>query len=103
MGIDPLDAQALEVHKKAIEKILLLRRAGNLSKVKEGKADEFVGLSPKAKDVHIEMYRLKRLIDAKELQLKYMVEFDDERAALLKEKYKLEQDLYNKWKEYIKL
>lgn len=103
MGIDPLDAQALESHKKAIEKILLLRRAGNLSKVKEGKADEFVGLSPKAKDVHIEMYRLKRLIDAKELQLKYMVEFDDERAALLKEKYKLEQDLYNKWKEYIKL
>ena len=103
MGIDPLDAQALEAHKKAIEKILLLRRAGNLSKVKEGKADEFVGLSPKAKDVHIEMYRLKRLIDAKELQLKYMVEFDDERAALLKEKYKLEQDLYNKWKEYIKL
>ena len=103
MGIDPLEVQALEAHKKAIEKILMLQSSGLRSTVKDAKVQEFLNLPKVKSDSQIEMYKLKRMIDGKERQLKYMVEFDQERSKILKEKYELEKQLYNEWKKYIKL
>lgn len=102
MGIDPVEVKALEAHKKAITKSLLLQRSGKKARVKDGKVEEYKALSPKAQEQQKEMFVLTIRIKTLEDKLEGMIEFDAERSEILKQKYELEQELYNKWKKYLK-
>lgn len=103
MGIDPLEVTKLEAHRKAIDKGLLLQRSGNKAKVKDKKVEEYKALSARGKEYQSQMFTLSVQIKALDQRLETMIEFDSERSELLRQKYNLEKELYNKWQEFIKL
>ena len=103
MGIDPLEVTKLETHRKAIEKSLLLQRSGNKAKVKDKKVEEYKGLSARGKEYQSQMFTLSVQIKALDQRLETMIEFDSERSELLRQKYNLEKELYDKWQNFIKL
>lgn len=102
MDIDPVEVRTMEAHKKAITKNLLLQRAGRKARIKDGKVEEYKALSPKAQEMQKEMFKLTVRINILEDKLEGMIEFDTERSQILKQKFELEQELYNKWQKYLK-
>lgn len=103
MGIDPLEVTKFEAHRKAIEKSLLLQRSGNKAKVKDKKVEEYKALSARGKEYQSQMFTLSVQIKALDQRLDTMIEFDSERSELLRQKYNLEKELYDKWQNFIKL
>lgn len=103
MGIDPLEVTKFEAHRKAIEKSLLLQRSGNKAKVKDKKVEEYKALSARGKEYQSQMFTLSVQIKALDQRLDTMIEFDSERSDLLRQKYNLEKELYDKWQNFIKL
>lgn len=103
MGIDPLEVTKFEAHRKAIDKSLLLQRSGNKAKVKDKKVEEYKALSARGKEYQSQMFTLSVQIKALDQRLETMIEFDSERSDLLRQKYNLEKELYDKWQNFIKL
>lgn len=103
MGIDPLEVTKFEAHRKAIDKSLLLQRSGNKAKVKDKKVEEYKTLSQRGKEYQSQMFTLSVQIKALDQRLETMIEFDSERSELLRQKYNLEKELYDKWQNFIKL
>lgn len=103
MGIDPLEVTKFEAHRKAIDKSLLLQRSGNKAKVKDKKVEEYKALSARGKEYQSQMFTLSVQIKALDQRLDTMIEFDSERSELLRQKYNLEKELYDKWQNFIKL